>query len=190
VLEPIRLHAAPKRIALAAPRNEATFSEEEVEAARRDGYRRGSEEATRLLERQMIEQRSEMVALQSETFTAIARQRDHLVQQMREVVPELVIEAVARVLADTEFDREKVIRIANDLLNEIAPGREEIELQLSPHDLELIAGYEDGFREKHPAITFRANSDLRSGDCKILGRFGFVDGTLATKIRALDGFLK
>ncbi len=190
MLEPIRLHASPKRIALAAPRGESTFSEDDVEAARRDGYRRGSEEATRLLERQMIEQRAAMVALQSETFTAVTQQRDLLVQQMREVVPELVLEAVARVLADTDMDREKVVRIANDLLCEVAPGREEIELQLSPHDLELIEGYEGGFREKHPAITFRANTELRSGDCRIVGRFGFIDGTLATKLRALDGFMR
>ena len=188
--EPIRLHASPAKVALAIPRTAAVFTGEDLEAARRDGYRRGSEEATRLLERQMIEQRSEMVALQSETFAAITRQREELTQQMREVVPALAMEAVARVLADAEFDRDTVLRIANDLLSEVAPGREEVELHLAPHDLELIAGYEEGFREKHPAIIFHANPELRPGDCKILSQFGFIDGRLATKLRALEGFLK
>ena len=190
MLEPIRLHAPPRKIALAGLRSSAAFSEEEVEAARREGYRRGSEEATRLLEKQMIEQRSEMVALQSETFAAVAQQQEALAQQMHEVVPALVLEAVARVLADAEFDRETILRLANDLLSEVAGGREEVELQLAPRDLELIAGYEDGFREKHPAIVFRANPELRRGDCKILNRFGFIDGRLSTKLRALEGFLK
>ncbi len=190
MLEPVLLHASPKKIALAAPRSASIFTEDDVEAARREGYRRGSEEASRLLERQMIEQRSEMVALQSETFAAIAKQHDSLTRQMQEVVPALALETVARVLADAEFDRETVIRIANDLLAEIASGREEIELQLAPRDLELIAGYEEGFREKHPAIVFRANPELRSGDCKILSRFGFIDGRLCTKLRVLEGFLK
>ena len=190
MLEPIRLHASPKKIALTGPRLSAAFSEDEVEAARREGYRRGSEEATRLLEKQMIEQRSEMVALQSGTFAAIAQQQEELTQQMQEVVPALALEAVARLLTGATFDRETIIHIANDLLTEVATGREEVELQLAPHDLDLIAGYEEGFREKHPAIVFRANPDLRSGDCKILSRFGFIDGRLSTKLRALEGFLK
>ena len=190
MLEPIRLHAAPRRIALAGTRALPAFTEDDVEAARREGYRRGSDEATRLLERQMIEQRSAMVALQTETFAAVARQQQSITQQLAEVVPTLALEVAARVLADAEFDRETVIRIANDLLSEVASSREEIELQLAPRDLELIAGYEDGFREKHPAIVFRADPDLRSGDCRILNRFGIIDGRLATKLRALEGFLK
>ena len=190
MLEPIRLHAPPKKVALAGARSSAAFTEEDVEASRRDGYRRGTEEATKLLERQMIEQRSEIVALQSGTFAAIAQQQEELTRQMQEVVPALALEAVARLLADATFDRDTIIRIANDLLTEVATGREEVELQLSPHDLDLIAGYEETFREKHPAIVFRANPDLRSGDCKILSRFGFIDGRLCTKLRALEGFLK
>ena len=61
---------------------------------------------------------------------------------------------------------------------------------MQPADLELIAGYDAGFREKHPEITFRANPDLRSGDCMVQCRFGTIDGRLATKLRALEGFLK
>ena len=190
VLEPIRLHAPLKNIALAAPRGAATFTDEDIEAAKREAYRRGSEEATRLLERQMIEQRGEMLALQSKTFAALTAQHAALAQQLHEVVPELVVEAVARVLANTEFDREAVVRIANDLLAEVAPGREQVELQLAPRDLELIAGYEEGFREKHPAIVFHANPDLRPGDCTVHSRFGIIDGRLAVKLRALEGFLK
>ena len=189
-LDPIRLHASPKSLVLAAPRASATFTDEEFETAKRDAYRRGSEEAARLLERQMIEQRGEMVALQSQTFAALAQQHAALVRQVHDVVPELVIEAVARVLASTEFDREAIVRIANDLLAEVAPGREQVELQLAPGDLELIAGYEDGFREKHPSIVFHANPDLRPGDCTVHSRFGMIDGRLATKLRALEGFLK
>ena len=189
-LDPIRLHASPKNLVIAGPRKLVTFTEEEIESAKRDAYRRGSEEAARLLERQMIEQRSEMVALQSQTFTTLAEQHTALVQQLHDVVPELVIEGVARVLANTGFDREAIVCIANDLLAEVAPGRDQVELQLAPADLELIAGYEESFREKHPAILFQANADLRPGDCVVRSRFGMIDGRLATKLRALEGFLK
>lgn len=189
-LDPIRLHASPKNLVIAGTRKPVTFTEEEIENAKRDAYRRGSEEATRLLERQMIEQRSEMVALQSQTFAKLAEQHSALVQQIHDVVPELVIEGVARVLANTGFDREAIVSIARDLLAEVAPGRDQVELQLAPADLELIAGYEERFREKHPSILFQANADLRPGDCVVRSRFGMIDGRLATKLRALEGFLK
>ena len=190
VLEPIRLHAPLKGIALAAPRGAATFTDDDIEAAKRDAYRRGTEEATRLLERQMIEQRGEMLALQSRTFAALEAQHAALAQQLHDVVPEVVMEGVARVLATTDFDREAILLIANDLLAEVAPGREPVELQLAPRDLEVIEGYDAGFREKHPAIVFRAAPDLRPGDCKVQCRFGMIDGRLATKLRALEVFLK
>ena len=190
MLESIRLHASPKKVALIAPRGTATFADEDMETSRREGYRRGTEEATRLLERQMIEQRAEMVALQSETFASLARQHADLARQIHEVVPQLVLEAVARVLGGAEMDRETITKIAGDLLTEVTAGREEVELQLAPADLELIAGYEEGFREKHPSIVFRANPDLKPGDCMVRSRFGLLDGRLATKLRALEGFLK
>lgn len=190
MLEAIHFHTSPKRVSLAAPPGTAKFTDDDVEAARREGYRRGTEEATRLLEKQMIEQRSEMVALQSETFASLARQHADLIGQVHEVVPQLILEATARVLGGAEFDRVTIQKIAGDLLSEVTAGREDVELQLAPRDLELITGYEESFREKHPAIVFRSNPDLRSGDCVVRSRFGLIDGRLAIKLRALEGFLR
>lgn len=189
-LSAIKVHAPLKALFLAGTKPLPTFTEEELAAAKREAYQRGSEEASRLIEGQMLEQRAEILHLQSETFAAVARQHAALVQQLRDVLPELAMEAVARILATTEIDREAVMRICRDLLCEIAPGREQVEVQLSPGDLGLIAGYEEGFRERHPEIVFRADPELKSGDCIVRSRFGVVDGRLATKLRIVEGFLK
>lgn len=187
---PVKLHAPLKGAWLAGMKPRPTFTEDELEAVRREAYQRGSQEASKLLERQMLEQRAEVMHLQSQTFTALKAQHASLVQQLHAVLPELALEAAARVLAGTPLDREAVLRITQDLLSEIEPGREKIELQLHPRDLELIAGLEDGFREKYPEINFRADPELRSGDCVVRSRFGVLDGRLATKLRALEGLLK
>ncbi len=189
-LSAIKVHAPLKALFLAGTKPLPTFTEEELAAAKREAYQRGSEEASRLIEGQMLEQRAEILHLQSETFAAVARQHAALVQQLRDVLPELAMEAVARILATTEIDREAVMRICRDLLCEIAPGREQVEVQLSPGDLGLIAGYEEGFRERHPEIVFRADPELKPGDCIVRSRFGVVDGRLATKLRIVEGFLK
>ncbi|MCE9612513.1 MAG: hypothetical protein K8R23_20120 [Chthoniobacter sp.] len=186
----IKIHAPLKGVALLGARVRATFSEEQIEAAKREAYQRGSDEARRLIERQMIEQRAELVHLQTETFAAVARQHEGLARQLYEMLPELALEAVARILARTDFDREMVLGITRDVLAEIEPSDASVEVQLSSRDLELITGYEEDFREKHPTITFRSNPELRTGDCIVRSRYGVVDGRLATKLRTVESFLK
>jgi len=186
----IKLHASLKSLFLAGTKPRPMFTGEELETARREAYHRGSEEAARLIERQMLEQRADIVHLQSQTFAAVAQQHAALVRQLHDMLPELAGEALARILATTEIDRDTVLRISRDVLGEIAPGREQVEVQLAPRDLELIAGYEESFRERHPAIVFCADPELTPGDCVIRSRFGVVDGRLSTKLRTVEGFLK
>lgn len=186
----IKIHAPLKGVSLLGTRPRATYSEEQLEAAKRDAYQRGSDEAGRLIERQMVEQREELLHLQTETFAAVARQHEGLARQLYEMVPELALEAVARILAKTDFDRELVLGITRDVLAEIEPSGAPVEVQLSARDLALIAGYDDGFREKHPAISFRSNPELKTGDCIVRSRYGVVDARLATKLRTVEGFLQ
>lgn len=166
------------------------YSEVDIEAARREGYHRGSEEASRILERQLLEQRAELVHLQSETFVAVGAQHLALLDQVRALVPQLVMEAVARILGGTQPDRDGVVRIVDDLLGELAPTGEAVEIQLNERDLELIAGYEQNLRELFPALAFRAGADLQPGDAVLRSRFGVIDGRLGTKFRAVEALFQ
>lgn len=186
----LKLPGPLRAVWLAGKKPRPTFDEEQLEAARREAYHRGAQEATRVLEKQMLEQRAEMMHLQSETFAALTRQHAALLEQLHTALPELALEAAARVLAGAAIDRAAVLAITRDLLEEIAAGSEKVEVRLHPRDLELIAGCEETFREKHPEITFRADAELRPGDGLVRGRFGVIDGRVATKLRALEGMLK
>ena len=186
----ITLSGPLKGVAVAPPRVAPTFDEEQYGEAKRAAYQKGFEEATRAMEHQLLEQRGEMVHLQNETFEGLSRQHAALSEQLQGMLPELTMEAIRRILAGTAIDRETVLGIAKDLLAEIAPGQEQIEVRLAPGDLELIAGYEEGFREKHPQIVFRADPELKAGDCVVRSRFGDIDGRLSTKMRTIETFLK
>jgi flagellar biosynthesis/type III secretory pathway protein FliH len=179
-----------KAVVLAGAKATPVFSQDAIEAARREGYHHGAEEASRTLERQLLEQRTELVHLQSETFAALTAQHAAMWEQLRAVVPELVMEAVARILGGTQPDRAAVIRIVDDLLGELTPSAEAVEVQLNPADLELISGYDTNLREKFPAIAFRPNSELRSGDGVVRSRFGTIDGRLGTKFRTVEGMFQ
>lgn len=186
----IQFSAPLKAICLAGSKPVPAFTEEQIEAARREGYHRGAEETSRTLERQLLEQRTELVHLQSETFAALESQRAMMVEQLREVVPEMVMEAVARILGGVQWDRAALIRIVDDLLGELTPSGEAIEVQLHPADLEMMIGYEENLREKFPAIAFRPNSDLQSGDGVVRSRFGTIDGRLSTKFRSVEAMFQ
>lgn len=186
----IRFSESPRAIVLAAPPAAGALSHDELEAARREGYHRGAEETSRSLERQLIHQREELVQLQSETFAALTRQQAAMFEQLREAMPGLVMEAVARILGGFQPDAETVRRIVDDVLGELAPTGEAVEVTLHPHDLEMIAGYEPNLREKFPTLAFKPGPDLQRGDAVVRSRFGVVDGRLGTKFRAVEAMFQ
>lgn len=168
----------------------AIYTLAELEAARREGYHRGAEETSKTLERQMLEQRSELVHLQSDTFVAVQEQHASLFEQFRAILPQLVMEAVARILGGTQPDREILRRVVDDLLGELAPTGEAVEVQLNAHDLELIGGYEANLRDKFPGLCFKASAELQPGDAIVRSRFGVVDGRLGTKFKAVEAMFQ
>ena len=135
------------------------------------------------MERQMLELRADVQHLQSRTFAELAAAHAAVVAQFRALLPRLATEAASRVLAGMPLSRDAVLGIVAEMLHNIEPGSPELEVRLAPSDLELIAGNESGFREKHPAIIFRADGELKPGDCVVQSRFGMLDGTVATKLQ-------
>ncbi len=186
----IQFSAPVKAVTLAGAKLPLLFTQADLEAAQRAGYHRGAEEASRTLERQLLEQRAELVHLQAETFAALTAQHAAMFEQLRALLPELAMEAIARILGGTQPDREMLAKIVDDLLGEFAPSGEAIEVQLHPRDLEIISGYEENLRDKFPAIAFRANADLQPGDGIVRSRFGVVDGRLSTKFRSVEAMFR
>ena len=186
----IQFHAPLKAVAIAGAPLPVIFTQADLDAARREGYHHGAEEASKSLERQLVEQRAELVHLQSETFAALIQQHGAMLEQLKGLVPELVMEGVARILGGLQTDRENLIRIVDDLLGELTPSGQAIEVQLHPGDLELVNGYEKDLREKFPAIAFKVGSDLQPGDAVVRSQFGVIDGRLGTKFRMVEALFQ
>jgi flagellar assembly protein FliH len=161
-----------------------------VEEARKAGYQGGFEAASAAIEAQLVEQRAEVTHLQQKVFAALTSHHDSLTRQVRSAVPELAMEAVRRVIAGVEPDQASVERIVAEMLQEITPGPELIEVCLSARDLALVESYQPTLRERYPQIQFRADPDLRPGDCVVNSRFGSLDGRLATKLRSIQRLLQ
>lgn len=180
----IHFPVPPRAVAIAGmPEANRSYSQEEFETACREARQRGADEAMALMERQTLELRTEVLHLQSRTFTELAAAHGAVVAQFRALLPKLVAEAASRVLAGTPLSQDTVLGIVGEMLRNIEPGSPDLDVRLAPADLELVAGYESDFREKHPAIIFRADAGLKPGDCIVQSRFGMLDGTVATKLQ-------
>lgn len=180
----IHFPVPPRTVFVAGtPQPAVTYSQEQFDAACREARQRGIDETTELLERQMLHLRADVLQLQSGTFSKLAAAHAELIAHFKDLLPALVTEAASRVLAATPISRDTVLGIVRELLQGIDPGSPELEVRLCSQDLELIAGNEDDFREKHPALTFRADPELKQGDCIVQSRFGMLDGRVATKLQ-------
>ena len=173
-----------------APEPQTMVPVAEVEAARAGAYQSGFEAASAAIESQLVEQRQEVSHLQQKTFQALAAHHESLTRQLRSAIPDLTMEIVRRVLGGMEPDPGAVLKIVNEVLQSIAPGPETMEVCLSARDLKLIEGFQSGFRERYPQMEFRADPDLRPGDCVVTSRFGSLDGRLETKLRSIDRSLE
>jgi flagellar assembly protein FliH len=177
--EVVRFPAAPVAITLLTAC--ALAQRESLEKACEEAYQRGFDEASSLLNRQILEQRSDLVHLQESTLRGLAGQHAALVAQVSALLPELAVEIARRVLAGIEPDRDLLRKIIEETLGEISPGSANVELRLCPHDFELMDGLADDFAHKYPGLLIVADAELSPGDCRARSRFGEIDGRLCTK---------
>ena len=156
------------------------------DAARRDGVNFAEGEAKVRLEKMA----ADVAAIQTQVLRSVEEGYQQAMSEMREILPTLVLEATARILADTEISSEVLKRIVDDLLQEVVPGADQIDVFLCPDDLKKMESFQTELRVQHPGIAFHGDSELRVGDCLVKTRYGVLDGRLKTKFNALSSLLK
>jgi flagellar assembly protein FliH len=165
------------------------YRQEDLDQARREGAERVREQMAGEMEALRQASQKELEGLQAGVFQSISDRFNQALGQMRGLLPQLVVEATSRVLGGVEMEERLVRAVVEDLLSEVAPGTEPLEVELAEEDLGKLERGQEQFQKRFPSIRFRANPDLRSGDCLVRTRFGVVDGRLKTKLRGLESLL-
>ena len=179
----------PKFIGLPGQINSLTFTSSQLDQAVDAAYQRGLTEARGASDAEISKLRAEAKAVIEGALSKVSEQHQYALAQMRALLPKLVSEATARVVAGVEVDGELVRSVVNDLLGDVTPGADTVEVQLSPTDLAKVVGFDQELRHKFPNIHLTENRELQPKDCVVKTRFGVLDGRIASKLRSVEGLL-
>lgn len=153
-------------------------------------YAKGREEAEAFAQAQIVEMREDFLRVQNELFNRLDTQFQSLVSTVGARMPDLVLAMVRRLWGGIELNPEAVENNLRELMQEITPDGEELEVSLCPEDFKLIKEIDTGTLSATSKIRLIEDASLKKGDCMIRSRFGIVDGRIETKLKKIEGELK
>jgi flagellar assembly protein FliH len=161
------------------------YSESELAAMRAKAYREGYDAAHAFSDRQLLEFRGEVQALQQGLLQNLPGIEQSMMEQLRSTLPSLALELAKRLLAGFEPDEDQIMSLCTETLDELFPERENLELIVSPHDAELLTKHIPDLEARYPGLSLRADPSLSQGDCQVRSRFGLTDARMSAKLEAL-----
>lgn len=157
----------------------------EFEVAIEEAYQRGLADG-RKLEAEETRQGLEQLGQEVQgTLEAVVEERRALVPRLRELLPELLVEGVGRVLHGYEPDGSMIQRIVSELLDGFDNQDSRMRLSLNPVDLENLIRLVPDFQNWYPELSLLADGSLHRGECLLDGRFGVVDARHSAKLASL-----
>lgn len=179
----------PRAIGLAGSELRAGYAESELEGIKQSSYSDGYAKATDECASEVSDLKEMMAALQEGVLQSVIEKQREIAAHIRSILPVLVTEAAERVLAGVKVDEATVRAVVGDMMSEVAPGIENVEIRLNPDDHSKLQVFDPTFGGRYPQARLIADPDLNEGDCVVRSRFGTLDGRIATKLRALEGAL-
>ena len=178
-----------KLVYLAGQGATARFSADDLTKARDEARQEAAQAVTLAYDAEISKLKEDVSAVVEKVLKDIVQQHADALEEMRCILPILVQEAVTRIVGNFQWDDAAIKGVVADLLAEVAPGSENVEVQLCRVDMARVEQFQNQLRQKFPSLRFAVNDDLVSGDCMVKTKFGMLDGRIATKIKAVGGLL-
>jgi len=162
------------------------YTETELASLRREAFHEGEDAARAFADRQMVELRADLQRLQDGLFPNLATLEQGLLAELRSTLPALTIDLARRLLAGYEPPPEVIERLCREVLDQLYPERENLELILSARDADLLSSINPDWLQRYPGLKIRKDAALAAGDCQVRSRFGLTDARLSTKVQSLS----
>jgi flagellar assembly protein FliH len=178
-----------KSVYLAGQGTIPRFSAEDMSRARQEARQETSEAVSQAYDEQVTKLKADVSAIVERILSGMVQKHEDALEQVRTLLPDLVREAMSRVVSGITWEENAIKGVVVDLLAEVAPGAENVEVQLCRVDLARLEKFQPQMRQKFPTLQFSVNDELGSGDCIVKTRFGVLDGRISTKIQSVASLL-
>lgn len=182
--ERIAWHATPHDVRLApAPPDPA----EHAALREREAYERGRQDGERALGEQLLQQRNELLQLQSGVLQSLRNALPTVAQECERTLVQLALEIAGKLVANlpiTAADVEANLRAAVAQLHDAT----EYTVLLHPEDLSLLESTDARAKlEAAPgdAVHLTPSPEVSRGGCIVRTRFGAIDATRESKLELL-----
>lgn len=145
-------------------------------------YAKGRSDAETVCQRQILQARNEMAALQNRVLASIERKYKEFSDQFDEQLPDLVMSIVCKVWEGMKIGREDILHAIDTTLSQTGSDTNNLVLRLSKDDAALLQETE-AFKTRYSDIAIEVDPDLKSGDVVVRSRFGTIDSRIDTKLR-------
>lgn len=183
----IRFTAAPRDVRIVRAGTREELFRQDLKAS----FERGRREGERSLSAQLVQQRAEVMELQTGVLSALRETIPQVARDCERVLVTLAIEAAQRLVGGLPISPEMVEASVKEACAQVEDSAE-LNVQLHPDDLALLEKVNSplllpqGGKDR---IHFHASAQVTRGGCMVHTHFGVVDGRRETKIELLKNAL-
>jgi flagellar biosynthesis/type III secretory pathway protein FliH len=212
----IRFHKPPKRVSVTYCGQTAVPAETAAEMER-VAYERGKADAHAAIAAQVEAMQAEISSRVESVLQSLTDRQRETMEQLSQRLPRVVVMAAQKVIDSIEIEPTHVQSIVDSLLKEAPEGEalkvrlhpqdlallksfRESESHVMPEpESESVdfaqalsglfggGGGGDALSIHYPGIEFIEDDTLNRGDCYVDSRFGTLDGSIRTRLKAMDG---
>jgi len=151
----------------------------------------GRIEGERSLSAQLVQQRAEVMELQTGVLSALRDAVPQVIRECERALVELAVEAAQRLIGGLPVSQEMIETAVKEACSQVEDSAE-LNVQLHPDDLALLEKVNSplllpqGGKDK---ITFHGSAQVTRGGCMVHTRFGVIDARRETKVELLKAAL-
>ena len=168
----------------------AHLSEEALAAIKAEAFDAGIVEGEKRMQDAYAQEKKQLMENWAHLTEGLAQAKSEMLEQLQSCLPDLLVEGVGQILQAWEPSADQLAQVVNDLLDscDLREGNP-VAVFLNPQAIQELQSQKIDFNGRSGLVELMEDSHLKSGECRVEGRFGVVDAQYRTKLRNLHAVL-
>ena len=168
----------------------AHLSEEALAAIKAEAFDAGIVEGEKRMLDACAQDKKQLLENWAHLTEGLAQAKSEMLEQLQSCLPDLLVEGVGQILQAWEPSADQLAQVVNDLLDscDLREGNP-VAVFLNPEAIQELQSQKIDFNGRSGLVELMEDSHLKSGECRVEGRFGLVDAQYRTKLRNLHEVL-